>query len=60
MEAIEDSQKIPYKVTNSFYEINKDTMWSCKDTVRGLPYRQNRVSKFQDEPLSTKNHNFNE
>lgn len=51
---------VPYKVKNSFYEINIDTMWFCKDTAKSLPYKQNKASNLRDKPLSTENHIFDE
>lgn len=60
MEIIEESQKGSYKVQNSFYEINPATMWICTDTVRDIPYRQNKISKLKDKPLSNDNHSFDE
>lgn len=60
MEDIEASKKAPYKVKNSFYEINVDTRWVCKDTVKNLNYRQDKMSKLRDKPLSAETHNFDE
>lgn len=60
MEIIEKPKELFYRVTNSFYEINADTMWACKDTVRNLPYSQNKSSKLRDKPLSTETHIFDE
>lgn len=60
MEGIEESKKSLYKVTNSFYEINADTMWTCKDTAKSLPYSQNKLSSLRDKPLSAETHMFDE
>lgn len=49
-----------YKIINSFYEINADTMWTCRDTVKDLPYDQNRKSDLRGKPLSTETHSFDE
>ncbi len=60
MQLIDGIKREEYMLINSFYEINAETMWACKDTVGDLQHSQSIISKLKDAPITIDNHTFDE